>query len=519
MENKSVLTYENKKFYFSVHSDEQEKMAKNIALAFDYQSLRWVTRNVYKAIKLRAFADDKAEKIFKKTFITIHKRPEEIIYPDHLEPRLFQIKSAVHALTRSPAYIADEPGLGKTITAIMCMNTIPGRAFILCPPYLKYNWQDEIHKWSTSRSVGEKPIIIENGKSINEAHLSNFTIVPDSLLNNENVLQYIRRERFLWGFIDEAHRYKDDQSKRTKALIKTIAEQCDRMVFLSGTPIPNARPMEIYPIASALAPEAIGYYDYPKFGKLFCDGKEKIRYQGRQQIREWDFSGRSNLSTLNKLLFDKFMIRHEKKDVLTELPPKTRQLIFLDKPKRIEKYERAVLNNNSLSSVLGDEYNLGHVATYRRECGIAKIKPSSEFIADQLDALHEPHLVFAYHIEVVEGLEKNLERFNPIVIRGGLTAKEKNKRIKKFKNNSNHHLIIGNIDAMGTGLTLTKAKEAIFVEYSWVPGINIQAEDRIHRISQEKNTRFRYLVMRDSLDERQLISVLDKEIAGRRLGV
>jgi len=72
-------------------------------------------------------------------------------------------------------------------------------------------------------------------------------------------------------------------------------------------------------------------------------------------------------------------------------------------------------------------------------------------------------------------------------------------------------VLIGNIDSMGVGLTLTASRRVIFVEYSCVPGLNEQAEDRVHRITQTEGVYCQYLVMRGGMDELMLNKVLEKQ--------
>lgn len=507
------LIFENKKFkfLFTVATSNQDALLAKAA-GFIWDDQNWVTRKAVKAVKLRRFADAACEKIFKKTFITEFKAPEQIIYPDHLAPKSFQIESAMHALTRSPAYVADEAGLGKSITSILCINTLPGKTLIICPPFLKYNWLNEIMKWRAKRF---STTVIDDGHTPVSLLRNDIIIYPDSLLTNNQLRASILTMQFKWLIVDEAHRYKEATTKRTLALTGDdthggFARNAERVVLLSGTPIPNGRPIELYPLLSKLAPSSIGFRSKLDYGKTFCGGRQVARKEGNQTILNWDFSGATNLGFLRKGLRSKLMIRHLKKNVLKELGPKTRQIIFLDTPKEIYEYERGNLRNITMEQLLGDEEGLGSISMYRREVGEAKVIPAFNIIWEHLESTAGKVVVFAHHVSVVETLTRMLEPFGAISIRGGMTALAKQNAVTAFQTLKHHRVLVGNIDSCGVGVTLTKAPTVFFVEYSWVSGANEQAEDRVHRMTQKQNVYIKYLVLRGSLDERVLTAVLNK---------
>lgn len=516
-----ILSFEHPKFYFVDHP--HDRRAERAGLKWNEIALRWETRNICKAVKLRRFADKSAELKFKKYFITDYEPPEQIIYPDHQAPKSFQMVSAWHCLTRSPAYCADEAGLGKTITSILCMNTVPGKTLIVCPPFLKWNWETELTRWIADELNHYTMSVIETGNAPVTQFDSDIIILPDSLITNPRIKMNLSLHEFKWLFVDEAHRYKEATTQRTQSLLGKekedthgwyhVTQSADRVVFLSGTPIPNGRPIELFPLLSHAAPGSIGHRSKMEYGKTFCDAKELTRFEGRRVVRNWDYSGSSNLKQLRAELREKFMIRHLKKDVLTELGPKSRKIIFLDEPKRLKPFEKRAMKDRSLDELMGDDHELGDIAVYRREVGEAKIPLALEYIQELLENSPDKIVVFAHHIEVVESLHQMLAPFHALMIRGGLSSKQKNEQVKLFQTKAKHRVIVGNIDAMGVGLTLTKAPGVVVVEPSWVPGINEQAEDRVHRLTQNENVYIRYLVLRNSLDERMLLKVLDKQNA------
>ncbi len=513
IQNMGTLSFQNGKFTFRPINLDEIDDANNSGLQQLEGSLHWQTRSPLKAVKLRRYADKSADLKLKSHFITDLCPPEQIPYPDDKEPRSWQIESAWWALTRTPCYIADEAGMGKTISSCLCMNAVPGKILILCPAFLKYNWQKEIAQWVEYEYTIS---IIENGNEPESSFDSDIVIFPDSLLGKEPAYSELRKRHFTWLFVDEAHRFKEATTQRTQKLlgdekVNGITSIAERVVFLSGTPIPNGRPIEIYPLVSKCAPQAIHHRNSEEFGKQFCAGRKVTRFEGRTAITNWDFRGSSNLTILKQELQEKFMIRHLKRDHLKELGEKTRQIIFLDTPKQIQKFEHDVLDEIDLDELLGEDHCLGDIAEYRRKVGEAKLEPSFQFIKEFLDNTSEKLVVFAHHIDVVEGLFKMLHGYYALMIRGGMKASLKDNHVAEFQNNPNARVIVGNIDAMGVGLTLTAASRVIIVEPSWVPGVNEQAEDRCHRMTQESNVYIQYLVLRNSLDERMIHQVLRKE--------
>lgn len=501
-----TLDFDNKQFWFVTSVHRETLLAKNAGLRACDQSLRWVTRKHTKAVKLRQFATQSAEQEFKKYFIAEFELPEHIIYPKGLTPREFQLESVKHILTRSPAYDADEAGLGKTPTSIICMNTVPGKTLVICPPYLKYNWEKEIERWRM-HYLPLTQVITHSEEYFQE--WANIIVLPDSLLAKPKIQAEIKKFIWKWIFIDEAHRFKDEKRKRTHALYRHCLPHSERVVFLSGTPMPN-RPLELYSLLKNVAGEVIEGMSPEEYGKRYCAGK-LITYRTQWGTKQaWDFRGQSNMKELRARLRDKFMIRHLKKDVLKELPEKTRQIIFLDQPKSLVPYEKRLLAKLSLDDIMDDDFTVGDIAHYRKLMGQAKIEPALAIIKDLLESSKEKLVVFAHHIEVVEQLTEKLKEFAALKIRGGMTAREKHEAVTLFQNDKRHRVIIGNMDSMGTGLTLTKAPRVVVVEPSWVSGINEQAEDRIHRMTQKQFVYIQYLVLRNSLDERILSQVMLK---------
>jgi SNF2 family DNA or RNA helicase len=344
--------------------------------------------------------------------------------------------------------------------------------------------------------------------------------LPDSLITNQVIQdQLVQIMPFKWLIVDEAHRYKTEDAQRTLALLGDdkndgITDYAERTVLLSGTPFPNGRPIELYPLLSSIAPESILHRSTEEYWKEFCGGKSNTRYEGGRPIVHRDLQGSSNLRQLRRELRRKFMVRHLKKDCLKELGPKTRQIIFLNEGGiGIKAFEKELLQNKSFEELIGEDYTLGDIASYRREVGQMKQLAALTIIKDKLRDIgdDEKIVVSAYHVEIVDFLHRHLKEYGALKIRGGMTVEEKQAVVTAFQSNKSYRVIVGNTLSMGLGNTLTKASYLISVEPEWTHGTNEQMEDRIHRISQDKHVTCIYLVLRNSLDERMLHRALGKE--------
>jgi hypothetical protein len=113
-------------------------------------------------------------------------------------------------------------------------------------------------------------------------------------------------------------------------------------------------------------------------------------------------------------------------------------------------------------------------------------------------------LIFAHHIEVLDGIEKEVidRAVNYIRIDGSVGNERRHNCVNKFQNEESCKIAILAITACATGLTLTKASTVVFAEMYFTPAVMMQAEDRAHRIGQEHNcVNVHYLYGSETIDE------------------
>jgi len=185
---------------------------------------------------------------------------------------------------------------------------------------------------------------------------------------------------------------------------------------------------------------------------------------------------------------------------LNKLPPKRRQKVEIKTNQEIiEKIKEARVKEKGRNGTL-EAYTLTSTAKKDGVC---------EYVSEILMETEEKIIVFAYHHEMMNSVEKLLQEKKVEYIRiDGSTKQDKRyDYVKCFQQKKECRVAIVSIIAGSTGITLNKAHIVIFAELTWTPSIMIQAEDRAHRIGQKSNfVDIKYLYGPGTLDD----FILDK---------
>jgi SWI/SNF-related matrix-associated actin-dependent regulator 1 of chromatin subfamily A len=228
------------------------------------------------------------------------------------------------------------------------------------------------------------------------------------------------------------------------------------------------------------------------------------------------------------------MVRRLKKDVLKDIPPKTRSIITFESSAK-EKAEELQIRDelrretenliayielaksnddlaqfNKYTQELEQKQRIFFetISQQRATLGLQKIPHIIEH-AEKVLKSGEKIIIFAHHREVVQKLHQHFGKRSVMLI-GGAAADEVTDIVDEFQTNPDVKVFIGSILASATGLTLTAASTVIFGEFDWRPTTIIQAEDRAHRIGQTKNVEIHYLAAKDSIDEIMIRSFINK---------
>ncbi len=467
------------------------------------------------------FKMDRAlQEFLKKSKIAVDDVPE--IKVPGLKKELFPFqKQGVSFIEQRDgrALIADEMGTGKTIQALAYLNLHPEKrpAVVVCPAHLKLNWAHEIDETLPGKQdvqilYGTTPSAISG-----DIIIINYDILPNKYEEYRDAAGKKRfREIKRTGWvdflidikpqvlvIDESHFCKSTSAFRTKATRK-LARKTPHVIALSGTPIVN-RPIEGFNIIQMI--DKTIFPDWWKYVHRYCGAK----HTGFG----WDYTGASNQDELYQKL-QSVMIRRLKKDVLPELPDKLYSYI----PMEIEntnEYKNAetdfikYLKETKGEKAAKKANHLTQIEALKQLAVKGKMKHAIQWINEFFENSNGNGklIVFAVHKATVNALMKEFGEI-AVKIDGSVSADKRDEAVMAFQNNDKVKLFVGNIQAAGTGLTLTAASAVAFVELPWTPGEVVQAEDRAHRIGQKSSVNIYFLLAGRTIEE-QIAKLLDKK--------
>ena len=329
--------------------------------------------------------------------------------------------------------------------------------------------------------------------------------------------------------IDESTTIKNPKAKRTKHLIK-LAPLADYRRILTGFPITKA-PLDLYSQCYFLSPNLLGFSSYYAFSARYAI--TQARRMGSHSFQQ--IVGFQRLEELQESIKD-FSIR-KTKDQCLDLPAKvyTKRLVELtDEQKKayatMKQKALMVLDNEVFSTmnVLTQIMRLQQIVagSLRNEDGETIVLKNNR-VRTVLDLLEETSgkvVIFAMFQTDIEQLEKAIaQKFGERSVAsyyGKTPQDERQKIIDRFQDSESElRYFISNPQTGGRGITLTEASTMIFYSNSYDLELRVQAEDRIHRIGQEKSCTYIDLVSENTVDEKILQNLLSKvKISNEILG-
>lgn len=411
--------------------------------------------------------------------------------------------------------LADEMGLGKTAQMIAAIahfvDAEPARlpSLIVSPTTLLYNWQTELEHFApglVSRVIaGSKPAREKALASALSQGGCDVLITSYPLLRQD--IAIYERARFRFAVLDEAQNIKNFTSQTARTARRLNAQT---RLALTGTPMEN-NVTELWSLFDFVLPGYLG--------------------SARDFIRRYE-DGRSAEEL--RLRIRPFLMRRLKSDVMAELPGKLSQTLYCEMGQEQRRpYQAALLKSrawvNELLAQKGLDGSrievLAAITLLRQICchpllaipdyagGSAKLDLLMEVLPESLQNGRRV-LLFSQFTSMLKIIRERLDTAGiPSLYLDGETPAQERVILAERFNEGHEPVFLISLKAGGTGLNLTGADMVIHYDPWWNPTAEDQANDRAHRLGQDKTVQVLHLITRRSIEE----AVVDMGKRKRRL--
>ena len=408
--------------------------------------------------------------------------------------------------------LGNEPGVGKSRSAIEAFDG--GNNLIIAPSLVIQGgtWRDELERWSD--------------------YPERWTVAPYSMLNAREQFtsesgrkntrpvrlgakldKFVTRPEYLAGFdavvVDEAHYTKGRKTSWTQA-VEEIAKNSGSVLEMTGTPMPNWA-HELFTLLRVVFPDEAKRGG--KFGSYWRWAEEWfVVTPSRHNAHSRDVGDLAacRIACLQRPAWDPcdhyrvFVeenlganFRRVLRDECLDLPPLTHQVVDTAMDTVQARMYRE-MKKDYVTTINGNEvvaWNQGakNVTLDRITTSPWCVDPQGrarggkfETLRYDLESRSRPTLVLAHYRTSVEGCADVADQVgaSAAYIHGGVSDRDKGRIVSKFKAGK-LDVLVGSLETLAEGLTLTRADMAIFVESSYKPSRNEQAKYRIHRMGQE----------------------------------
>lgn len=438
--------------------------------------------------------------------------------PPRLDAKLnaypYQLDAVLAVKSLPYAAVFHEQGLGKTKIAIDLVlswleEDVVDTVFIVTKKMLVQNWVDEItmHTYIVPKILSGNRR--ENGLALNSPILI-YVMNYETISANLDLITLFLGTCRVGVILDESQKIKNPEAKLTIDF-HSIANCFARRIIMTGTPVAN-RPYDIWAQIKFLDDgESLG----TSFGKFKNDVDLP---KGSNKMSSYNFEYDEKLSNVF-LKIKKFSVRETKKTAGLELPRKTilTHVSYME-PQQASIYEsyRDNLHHEIKSHdkpIADDAEDILKLLLRLVQCA------ANPFLVDQtyqkspgklvqlrslfsdIDLHAKKVIIWTGFVDNIEWLSSQLSKFHPQRVHGRMPIADRNNAIRSFKQNSHYRILLATPGAAKEGLTLTVANHAIFYDRGFSLDDYLQAQDRIHRISQTEDCYIHNLVAENTIDE------------------
>lgn len=446
-----------------------------------------------------------------------------------LEPRheafLYQLQAVEAVQDREYAALFHEQGLGKTKIGLdlalhWLRSSVVDSVIIVTKRGLIQNWMDEIKTHTHFQAR-----VLEQDRRANfyafnspaRLYLAHYEVFR----SEESRLRLFQKTRQIGVILDEAQKIKNPEAELTQTFLR-LAPGFTRRVIMTGTPVAN-RPYDIW--------SQIQFLDQ---GRSLGSSFERFRQElemGNDLADDPEAQERfqRELSTV----FGKirpFTVRETKASAGIELPEKHIENVSVDLLEdqralyesfktdlRAEVVRDGALTEDNAEALLKRLLRLVQVASNpslvdESYAGTpSKLLVTEELVGKAVRSSSKA-IIWTNFIATADWLRERFKDDGAEVLHGNKSITDRNAAVRAFKEDPACRVLVATPASAKEGLTLTVANYAIFFDRSFSLDDYLQAQDRIHRISQKQQCFIYNLIARDTVDE-----WVDMLLAAKRL--
>lgn len=422
--------------------------------------------------------------------------------------------------------LADDMGLGKTSEVILASTRRRDkRVLVVTLNSARRVWINEFKKCAPHVRV-----VTIDAWTMTDAQRKS-AILDKSyqyvIINYQLMLKYVSTlQRVYWDVVvfDEAHRLSNRASQTHKASRLLTRKNATKQVwFCTGTPVEN-HIEEYWPYLRVCSSEFGSYWEYAeRYAKI-----ENVIHPYTKAVLGRVVSNPDPDDPRLAELVEKirpFVLRRTKEMVYPDMPEKTYTRVPLTMSPDERKMYTRMETKMRVTLPTGDEIlcdsELSQSTRLLQLCVdwqllLGESCRSLTLRGTKADALLEtieqlngrPFVVFSQWSRAIDMLGNRLRKEN-VSFRTftGENAETRDRGLDEWNAGKAQGLLV-TIQAGGTGLDFTHASDAFFLDRSWNPKLNEQAEDRLHRHGQTRPVIVKDFYFEDSREE-VVMDVLD----------
>jgi SNF2 family DNA or RNA helicase len=410
------------------------------------------------------------------------------------------------------ACVFDEQGTGKSLTMIAAFDVLIQRndvdvLLIVAPKSMVPQWVSEF-----KRFVGDLyrlRMVVGSQAAKREALAVGADVIVlnyEAVASRREELRLLCRRSRVALAVDESFFVKNPSAGRTIA-VKELREWCTRAYVLCGTPAPNA------------AHDLVAQFDLVDFGFTFgstplATDRDEAAIEARQAMTARGV-----------------YVRNTKRSVLPTLPGRSYAEVHLDMAPNQQRLYDAIagqlIRDLQSTSDLTFRKNFANYLARRealmRICSNprplledidetpTKLTALDELLKRYIDVDGEKVIVWSRYRFSLDTIRRRYGRYDPALIDGSVTDVDlRHEAVRRFQEDEACRLFVGNPAAAGAGLTLHRARIAVYESLSNQAAHFLQSLDRIHRRGQTRPVEYLILLCNQTLEEVEYRRLLGK---------